>query len=205
MPRVHGPLFDKLMPHRGWHRWAEDKIVQTLLTYSEISPTNSYDGIPCREWQRATRGDYGVMWNGRERVGTHVEAHKVFKGPVPEGHQVLHHCDNPPCIEARHLWTGTEADNMADRDRKGRNGAHKTKGKPRGPSKLRGGKHPNSVLTEAKARRIVKLKAAKTEDIPKHLRRPKGGLNVSALSRELGVSEALVRGVIAGRNWGWLE
>jgi DNA invertase Pin-like site-specific DNA recombinase len=33
---------------------------------------------------------------------------------------VLHHCDNPPCIEPTHLWLGTNLDNIADRKAKGR-------------------------------------------------------------------------------------
>lgn len=43
-------------------------------------------------------------------------------GPIPAGLSVLHHCDNPPCIELDHLYLGTDADNAHDRDARGRNG-----------------------------------------------------------------------------------
>ncbi len=33
---------------------------------------------------------------------------------------ILHHCDNPPCYEARHLFTGTDLDNVKDKISKGR-------------------------------------------------------------------------------------
>lgn len=41
-------------------------------------------------------------------------------GPVPIGMRVCHLCDEPRCINPEHLFLGTDADNLHDRDRKGR-------------------------------------------------------------------------------------
>lgn len=36
------------------------------------------------------------------------------KGDVPKGLFVLHRCDNPLCYEVKHLWLGTQKDNIHD-------------------------------------------------------------------------------------------
>lgn len=56
----------------------------------------------------------GRLWLAHRAVW--VEAN----GPIPDGLFVLHTCDNPPCVNPRHLVQGTQWDNMQDRERKGR-------------------------------------------------------------------------------------
>lgn len=63
---------------------------------------------------------------GRMRVhGVQKGAHRVswllHHGEPAPGLQVLHHCDNPPCVNPSHLFLGTARDNANDRDRKNRN------------------------------------------------------------------------------------
>lgn len=79
----------------------------------------------CWEWHASTyRGGYGHFRrkiNGKwVMYKAHRFAYETFVGPIPEGHKVLHKCDNPPCVNFTHLFTGTAKDNSEDKVSKGR-------------------------------------------------------------------------------------
>jgi hypothetical protein len=73
---------------------------------------------------RNARG-YGKIGLGERDSGddyTHRVAYRLFVGTIPDGHEVCHHCDNPPCGNPRHLFTGIHKANMEDGSAKGRVG-----------------------------------------------------------------------------------
>ena len=83
----------------------------------------------CLEWTRCTNTDgYGQIKVNGKVIKTHRLAWTLANGPIPDGLNVLHHCDNPPCGETEpseeypegHLFLGTVAMNVADRVAKGR-------------------------------------------------------------------------------------
>jgi HNH endonuclease len=81
----------------------------------------------CWGWTAGTQGNgYGRLRIDRRRVLAHRMAWELTFGPIPAGTGyhgtcVCHRCDDPSCCNPAHMFLGTHADNMTDRDRKGRN------------------------------------------------------------------------------------
>lgn len=50
----------------------------------------------------------------------HRFVYESFYGELTSEQHVLHHCDNPSCINIEHLFVGTNKDNIDDKVRKGR-------------------------------------------------------------------------------------
>jgi hypothetical protein len=91
-----------------------------------------------RFWEKVAKGDGCWLWTAslgstgygqicvRDEKGQYrqTKAHRVSwiltNGPIPGGLQVLHKCDNPPCVNPDHLFLGTAIDNMRDMAAKGR-------------------------------------------------------------------------------------
>lgn len=138
---------------------------------------------PCWLWTGAT-DEYGY---GRFRPDpkkkskwkkAHRYSYELKYGAVTAGKLVCHHCDNPPCINPDHLFTGTHKDNHDDAISKGR--AHLVKA-PHGEA------YPSAELTEMQIREIRRLIAAGVwiADIARHYKRPYG----------------TIYGAVMGENW----
>ena len=89
----------------------------------------------CWEFQGyRDRDGYGQIGAGSpcRMIRAHRVMWEIVFGPIPDGLDVLHICDNPPCCNWRHLWLGTNADNSADMVAKNR----QAKGEKQGSAKL---------------------------------------------------------------------
>jgi hypothetical protein len=80
---------------------------------------------PCQEWNGPISSlGYGRVFlttNGRRTTTTAHRAAWIGKhGPIPEGMNVCHRCDNRKCVNVDHLFLGTQMDNMKDMQAKGR-------------------------------------------------------------------------------------
>lgn len=111
-----------------------------------------------------------TLWARAHRV-----SYEVFIGPIPDGVKVCHTCDNPPCVNPRHLFLGTQGDNMADKVSKGR---------ARGGS-MPGETHPGAHLSDADRQRVRSLA---------------GVLSQRELARLFGVHQATIHRIISGKT-----
>ena len=137
----------------------------------------------CWEWKGGCNNyGYGAFWSFHNKVeGAHRVSWKLHNGPIPRGMCVLHHCDNPLCVNPAHLFLGTKADNTKDMMLKGRQPAI---------SMIR---HPGESNGRAKL----------TE---KEVRIIRGKLySGSILAREYGVSQSQICRIIKGNTWRCLD
>lgn len=94
----------------------------------------------CRNWIGPTdKHGYGKITVNNKPERAHRVAYATFVEPT-RGLHVLHRCDNRRCINPAHLFLGTNADNTADRNAKGR--------------QARGEGHARARLTAADVRAI---------------------------------------------------
>lgn len=100
-----------------------DLSAQTIASFQrKIKKTES-----CWLWQGTKeRHGYGQAYCGtrpdgfKDRIYAHRIAYALAFGNIPADLVVMHTCDNPPCVNPAHLKLATQAENIADRDAKGR-------------------------------------------------------------------------------------
>ena len=76
------------------------------------------------------KNNYGLIGVGgrgpkQKLIRTNRASWIIFRGPIPEGMNVCHRCDNPRCVNPKHLFLGTQSHNMKDAFKKGRLGNRK--------------------------------------------------------------------------------
>ena len=85
-----------------------------------------------------TKEGYGhITDENGDQVLAHRVSWEIVNGPIPLGMHVLHTCDTPSCVNARHLFLGNDAINVMDRCTKGRTSrVSRNRGERNGSSKL---------------------------------------------------------------------
>jgi len=131
----------------------------------------------CWNWQSAKNDSgYGIFWYlGRQR-GAHRISYEMTYGDIGNGICVLHKCDNRLCVRPDHLFLGTNADNVADRDAKGRQVT---------PCK---DSHWNAKLTSAAVATIRSEYA-------------QGGVSYRQLAKRFNVDKSAIGHIVRGRLW----
>lgn len=134
----------------------------------------------CWPWRRGlfTNG-YGQFRVGKRKVKAHRCAYELSRGTIPPGLRVLHSCDNPPCCNPDHLFTGTAADNAHDRDGKGRT--------RNGYVSLPGESNPSAKLSQMEVDRIRELHNQ--------------GCTQRDIAEEFEMSQSQIGNIVRGDSW----
>ena len=99
---------------------------------------------------------------------------ELYEGAVPDGMQVCHKCDNPPCVRPDHLFIGSAKANARDRQNKGRFT----------PPSFQRDQHPRTKITSSQVAEIKRI-AVKGH-----------GGNLMLLAARYGVSRSTINEVI---------
>lgn len=132
----------------------------------------------CWIWNRSISGGYGMSysifkpWRQQQAHIASWEYHNKRK--VPKGMKVLHKCDVKPCINPKHLFIGTSADNSADMVAKKR--------------QAYGARNAKAKLTDRKVLRIRRLYK-------------RGNITQKALGEMFGVKRATIKDITTERRW----
>lgn len=150
-------------------------IKERLLNNIDANPIND-----CWKWNKCiSSSGYGqIRINYKIRQAHRVSA-MIFKNfDINSNLDVLHHCDNKLCINPKHLFIGTQKDNMKDCIKKGR---HKR-------PNYYGEQHANAKLT------IKQVQNIRKEYIP-HI------ISTRKLAIKYGVSNVQIGNIIKRKQW----
>jgi hypothetical protein len=131
------------MHYRRWKKYGDPNVLKQeqmhgVSVAERLMARIRYQG-DCWEWTGSLNGKgYGQIniKGGNVPSLVHRTSYAEFVGPIPEGLDVLHKCDNPLCFKPSHLFLGTHADNMKDKMEKGRHRYGVSQGSAHGMSKL---------------------------------------------------------------------
>ena len=131
------------------------------------------------------RGGYG--WFGKNQR-THRLSWVIANGIIPDGLQVLHHCDIRPCVNPSHLFLGTNQDNVDDKVAKGRH--------PRGAlaasyaNPARGEDNGNAIFSD--------------EDVIEMRRLYSEGVRIPKIAEKYGSQQHIINMIVHGERWAHL-
>lgn len=85
------------------------------LTLEERFWTKVIKADNCWKWigSKYPNG-YGYIYYNKNHIGSHRVSWEIHNGIIPDKMCVLHKCDNPNCINPKHLFLGTMSDNTKD-------------------------------------------------------------------------------------------
>lgn len=137
----------------------------------------------CWRWNGArTKKGYGIYTIGKLRMQATKASWILFvDNKIKKGKEMCHKCDNPRCVNPKHLFWGTRKENMADCILKGRFK----------PGHVPGEKNGRAKLTDKKVLLIIK--------------KLNNGTSRAKISKHYNVSDATIWFIQKGITWKHLK
>jgi hypothetical protein len=142
----------------------------------------------CWEWEGRLSNGYGNFQVENERYYAHRLAYRFAHGSEPNP-QANHHCDNRTCVNPRHIYSGTPAENMKDNYE--RNEAVREPMQRYREDGQRGEGNSESKLTKDE---VIEIK-----------NRLSNGESINELEPDFAVSKSTLRDIREGRIWEHVE
>lgn len=164
----------------------------------------------CWGWKGTVYGSngYSRMWTGEKAIGGHRFSWLLHKGAIPDGLLVLHRCDNPVCTNPEHLWLGTDLDNIADRDAKGRTCKGDNQWQRKYPEKrMFGDKNGTRRRPETVRRGEAQNLSKVTDDAVRQIRSlyAAGVWSQAQLGTRFGLRQSAISAIISRKTWKHVE
>lgn len=106
-------------------RCAQCKYAYVRRRYERLFKSRFFSQImktpTCWLWKHPShKFGYGWFYTRNGAILSHRLSYQIHNGDIPNGMHVLHKCDNPPCVNPKHLYVGTNQDNGLDKTNKNR-------------------------------------------------------------------------------------
>lgn len=127
-----GDTFHKLK-RDSWKQWESREFCSVTCAQKSKRPATSphsrfWKSVKIRKnqcWEWTGNKDdkgYGTISTGYKKspAKAHRISWEIHFGEIPKGLFVLHACDNPSCVNPKHLMIGSQQANAIDMSKKGR-------------------------------------------------------------------------------------
>jgi hypothetical protein len=160
------------------YKYSKESLQKRILTRTH-KLENVWDRIDkggeddCWDWWGCLDDGYGWTQINKIAYKAHRVVYELTFGKIPDGMHVLHHCDNRKCCNPKHLFLGTNDDNVKDKCLKNR--------------QSRGEKNHSKLTIE----RVLEIRRLYSM----------GGISQKNLAKMFGVGHTIIGNIILRKKW----